>query len=241
MKKLLTLFLLLPVLALGNPIDDKCPEKVIWGAPIIKDGDNQYLCRNGYAVNYSYKTKTPIYVVEHITKTNLIGTIKRQNNFHEDIEIPYNYRSKLSDYSGTVYDRGHLAPAADFEYSKDAMDESFLMTNMMPQNKTLNRGTWAYLESYVRDLAHLGDVYVITGTIYNKGYKTIGEGVGIPDSIYKVVIQPSINKIVVYKFPNTGIHLKDFRKYLVSVKSIEKTTGLNISPLIPKNLVDLEN
>ena len=240
MRKLLIILSLFPILCLSNPIDDNCPDKVIWGAPKSIDGDNQYLCRNGYAVNYSYKTKTPFYVVEHISKNNLIGNVKRQNNFHEDFEIPDNYRSKLSDYPGTDYDRGHLAPAADFEYSKEAMDESFLMSNMMPQNKSLNRGTWAYLESYVRDLVHDGDVYVITGTIYTKNYKTIGNVVGVPDSVYKIIIQPSLKKIIVYKFPNSEVDLKDFRKYLVTVKSIEKLTGLDISPLIPKDLAKQE-
>lgn len=232
------IFFLLTILCLAvqvfaNPIDDKCPEHVIFGAPIVTEGNNQYLCREGYGVNYSYKTKTPIYVVERITKEELITVVKRQNNFHEDFEIPEQYRSTLNDYSGGIWDRGHLAPAADFGYSKSAMSDSFLMSNMVPQNKNLNRGTWAYLESYVRDLAYSGDVYVITGTIYGKSYKSIGNGVGIPDSIYKIIIQPKFTKIFAYKFPNQAIDLKNFNKYLVSVKKIEELSGVNFSPNLP--------
>lgn len=230
---LLWCLLLLTLQALANPIDDKCPEHVIFGAPIVVEGDNQYLCREGYGVNYSYKTKTPIYVVERITKDELVSVVKRQNNFHEDLEIPEQYRSTLSDYSGGIWDRGHLAPAADFGYSKSAMSDSFLMSNMVPQNKTLNRGTWAYLESYVRDLAYSGDVYVITGTIYGKNYKSIGNGVGIPNSMYKIIIQPKFTKIIAYNFPNTPIDLKNFNNYRVSVKQIEKLSGVNFSPNLP--------
>ena len=72
-------------IAHANPIDDSCPQHVFYGAPqIAQEGNNQYICRIGYALNYSYQTKTAIFVVEHIKKQNLVGNNKRKDDFRED-------------------------------------------------------------------------------------------------------------------------------------------------------------
>jgi DNA/RNA endonuclease G (NUC1) len=72
MKKLLAVVLLaFATLASANDIDTKCKQHVIYGAPVKAEGNNQYLCRTAYAVNYNYSTKVAFYAVEHITVQNL--------------------------------------------------------------------------------------------------------------------------------------------------------------------------
>ena len=73
MKKLLAVVLLaFATLASANDIDTKCKQHVIYGAPVKAEGNNQYLCRTAYAVNYNYSTKVAFYAVEHITVQNLL-------------------------------------------------------------------------------------------------------------------------------------------------------------------------
>ena len=151
MKKLLYVLALLPFLATANPIDDHCPQHVLAGAPQIKqEGNNQYLCRMGYAVNYNYVTKVPYFVVERITANHLGGNASRKDDFREDPEIPAAHRATLHDYVSSGYDRGHIAPAGNFTYDTKAMSESFFLSNMMPQVPGNNRGIWRNLEQYTR-------------------------------------------------------------------------------------------
>ena len=74
MKKLISLFLVLAAsAALANPIDDNCPQHVIWGAPqIAKEVNNQYICHLGYGINYNFETKVAHFVVDHIKASDLV-------------------------------------------------------------------------------------------------------------------------------------------------------------------------
>ena len=133
MKKLLIALLLLPLIALANPIDDKCPQFVLRGAPISQLTNTQYICKTNYAIHYRYDTKTPEYVVEHVTKEAISGPAKRKDDFRPDPDIPKQHQSQLTDYAGQPYDRGHLAPGANNTQNDNIMSESFFLSNMMPQ------------------------------------------------------------------------------------------------------------
>ena len=241
MKYIIALLLTFSSLASANPIDDKCSQHTIWGAPVIsKEGDNQYLCRSGYAINLNYKTKVAYYVVEEIVPEHLVKSVSRKDDFREDQEVPVQYRVTLKDYVGSKLDRGHMAPAADFTFSASEMSESFLLSNMMPQNQGNNRGIWKYTEDAVRGWTDSGPIYVISGTIFHSDYKTFGNNVGIPDEIYKIVIQPSKERIIAFLYPNVKLDPKDIENYVVSVSDIEAKTGINFSPSLPDNLKQLE-
>lgn len=240
MKKLLAIFALLPILAFGNPIDDKCSHHVIYGAPVLKDGSNQYLCRTAYAVNYDYKTKVPFYVVEHITAGHLVKVAARKDDFREDPDVPVQYRATLDDYAKMGYDRGHMAPAADMTFDVVSMSESFYLTNMMPQVPGNNRGIWKYLEENTRYWAQTkGEVYVITGVIFGEKPKMM-KSVTVPDFIYKIVIDPKSGKQIAYMFSNEKLDPKRIDEYAVSVSDLESYTGINFSPKLPANLQNNE-
>lgn len=229
--------------ALANPIDDKCPQHVVWGAPqIYKEGNNQYLCRIGYAVNYNYATKVPYFVVETIRGDQLVKSVSRKDDFREDLEVPVNYRATLKDYAGAGYDRGHMAPAADFTYSAQAMSESFFLTNMMPQNPSNNRGIWKYTEELTRYYAQkYGQVYVITGTFFDATSPVIGNGVYVPTYVWKVVIDPRNVRSIVFFYPNKKLDPKEIEKYVISISELEQYTGVNISPALPPQYRAMEN
>jgi len=228
----------------ANPIDDVCPQHVIWGAPQIKqEGGNQYLCRSAYAINYNYQTKVAHFAVEHVRKEALTKTVARKDDFREDPEVPAQYRSTLNDYKGAGYDRGHIAPAADMTYSAVAMSESFFLTNMMPQDPGNNRGIWKYTEEYVRFWAdQYGEVYVISGPLYTQNAtKVIGNRVRVPDYVWKIVIDPKRSRAITFLFPNQKLDPKQLDNYISTISEIEHLTGINFSPMIPANLQGMEN
>jgi endonuclease G len=242
MKKLGLLLFVFTNLVFANPIDDKCSTHVIYGAPVIKDGNNQYLCRTGYAVEYNYSTKVADYVVETIKATSIATkSVSRKDDFREDTQIPEQYRVTLADYIGSGLDRGHMAPAADFVYDANVMSESFLLSNMMPQAPGNNRGIWKYLEEYTRTWASkYGQVYVISGTIFDDKSKTMKHDIKIPTYVYKIVFVPSTNKAIAFKFPNEKLDPKTIENYVVSISEIEQTTKINFFPSIPANLKAIE-
>lgn len=243
MKKLLLALLLIPILALANPIDDKCPQFVLRGAPISSiQKDTQYICKKNYAIHYRYDTKTAEYVVEHVTKESISGKSKRADDFRPDPEINKAHQSNLSDYAGNPYDRGHLAPAGNNTQSDDIMSESFFLSNMIPQVPNNNRGIWKQLETYVRNwVLEDKDIYVVSGTIYATGYTTIGTNkVGIPTHVWKVIVDRQKGKAIAFLFPNAALPVQDLPKYAISVDQLEKTTGINFMPQLPANFAAME-
>jgi len=241
MKKLLLALLLTPLLSLANPIDDKCPQFVFNGAPISKLEDSQYICKQNYAIHYRNDTKTAEYVVEHVTKESVSGTAKRADDFRPDPDIPKPQQSVLSDYTGNPYDRGHLAPAGNNTQSAIIMSESFFLSNMIPQVPNNNRGIWKQIETYVRNWALEGkDIYVVTGTIYKEGHLVIGNKVGVPQFVWKVIVDKKAGKAIAFVFPNEALPVKDLPKYATTVQKIEQLTGINFMPLLPSTLANIE-
>ncbi len=135
------------------------------------------------------------------------------------------------------YDRGHMAPAADMKWSKQAMAESFYMSNICPQNPNLNRGDWNDLEEKSRQWAKkYGAVYIACGPVYDHGKpKRIGNNkVAVPDAFYKVILinDSKTPQAIGFLFPNKAGH-KPLKKYIVTVDSVEKRTGIDFFPALP--------
>jgi endonuclease G len=226
-----TLLTLVSILV-ANPIDDKASQFVVNGAPVSKIvKDEQYLIKKNYAIHYRFDTKTAEYVVEHPTLEKINGKSKRKDDFRPDPEIAKQYQSQLADYAGEPYDRGHLVPAGDCTQDDEVMSESFFLSNMVPQVPNHNRGIWKQLETAVRNWVNEGkDIYVISGTFYNKEHKEIGQHVGVPDNLWKVIIDAKSNKSIAFWFPNAPLPVEDLHKYIVSIIEIEVKTEINFNP-----------
>jgi endonuclease G len=243
MKKLL-LLLLLPLSVWANPINQNCPQHVLRGAPesSLPPNMTQYICKTNYAIHYRYDTKTAEYVVEHVNLANITGPAKRRDDFRPDPAIPRQHQSRLEDYTGTGYDRGHLSPGANNNANDTNMSESFFLSNMVPQVPNHNRGIWRILELKIRDWALKGkDIYVITGTVYAPDAATVGPNrVGVPTHLWKVVVDQAGTKGIGFFLPNAAIPVADLPKYVVSIRDIEKITGINFHPQLPPQLDHVE-
>jgi len=163
---------------------------------------------------------------------------ERKDNFREDPRVKTGSAS-LADYKGSGYDRGHLAPAADFSYDEFALSQSFYMSNMSPQDPSFNRGIWKKLEDKVRDWAITNDqLYVVTGPVLDKSFKTIGSNeVSIPDYYYKIILdiqKPEIKAIAfLMKNEKSSAALESFT---VPIDRIESLTGLDFFPSLPDDM-----
>ncbi len=192
-----------------------CPQHYPLGAPIVVSLDKEkierrsfYLCHEDYAVQYDAGTKNPIWVAEKVVGAKQIEeNVERVDNFQPNPQVPYGAQATLNDYRGSGFDRGHNAPAANMT-SVQAMEESFYLTNMIPQvGPNMNRGIWAELEGMVRKWSIArGEVLVVTGPIFGKDTQAMGKSkVLVPTHIYKVVLDPYTKESLAFVMPNKQI------------------------------------
>lgn len=204
-----------------------------------KGAPEQILKRTGYVASYNKTTLLPNWVAWHLTAERTEGSAKRSGvDFAEDTEVP-EPRATDWDYYNSGYDRGHMCPAADNKWSKKAMEESFLFTNMCPQNGNLNRGDWNEMEMACRKWAKkYGDLYIVCGPILYKGkHKTIGKNkVVVPEAFFKVVLRTGDNpQAIGFIYKNTsGNRPKD--SYVNTVDEVERITGIDFFPSLPDDV-----
>ncbi|MDD2711329.1 MAG: DNA/RNA non-specific endonuclease [Simplicispira sp.] len=148
------------------------------------------LCYDSFAILHSGNTRTPVFVAQRLNRQSIEDADeKRTDKFFADARLPKAERAELSDYKGSGYARGHMAPAGDMP-NVTAMAQSFSLANIVPQNAKQNSGPWAKIE---RDTRHYvkraqGDVFVITGPSFAPGGPTIGPGqVAVPTHLFKLV------------------------------------------------------
>lgn len=210
-----------------------CPEQFAGGvAPDLINPElslkTREICYSGYAVRYSGVTRTPLYSAEHLTTERLqqAKLVKRQNRFHPDKNIPADERAELRHYVNSGFDRGHMAPAADMP-DEQASHESFSLANMVPQASGNNRGVWARLEKKVRTLTEsYGQVYVITGPIFDVEPRRVGGAVSVPVKLFKVVYAPAREMIRAFVADNRDN--ADVSE--ISLQSLQDLCGIRLVP-----------
>lgn len=192
-----------------------------------------------YTLKYNEKNEQADWVAYTLKKVNLDNSkFSRTDNFREDPRVKTK-SAALADYKGSGYDRGHLAPAADFAWTKEGMSESFYMSNMSPQEPGFNRGIWKKLEERVRDWARSNnEIYVVTGPIcLGKGEKIGKNKVVVPDQYYKVILELNGKEVKGIGFIlDNEKSSKDLSAYAMSIDEVEKATGLDFFPSIPDPL-----
>jgi len=245
--KLIVLLILLAVLfivlCLITPTEQEMMGKSVGQIPGLElprpvDGE-QIVNHTGYTLSYNERYEQPSYVAYELTREEVYGGGKRDDSFRADPDIRTGSATP-DDYRNSGYDKGHLAPAADFKWSEEAMADTFFMSNMSPQAGQFNRGIWADLESVVRQMAVENEsIYVTTGPVLTDGpYRTIGENrVAVPNYYYKVILDytnPEI-KAIGFVLPNEkGTHSIDY--YAVTVDEVEEITGLDFFPALPDDV-----
>lgn len=191
---------------------------------------------SAFTSSYNQSTLIPDWVAYELTADETDGDEQRGDRMFSMDKRIKGPQAMREDYYGSGWTKGHMAPASDFRWSADAMDDTFHFTNVCPQNENLNRKDWEYLENKVRDWAgKFGKAWVVTGPIIGTNrYGRIGEhGVVVPDAFYKAVMVNSKGKYKSIAF----VMFNDDRRYwlkdcAVSVNDVEKMTGLDLYPAL---------
>ena len=153
---------------------------------------------SAYKSYYSYQVKNPLYVTYTLTKGG--GDCNRAKFTFKSCGIN---TANDEDYSGTGYDKGHLANAEDFAYDCDLDKETFCYFNCIPQTTKLNRGIWKTWETRFRKLSQSKPIFVIAGAIYTDQLLKEGHTVVKPDYCYKIIVDPPTGDILYcLLFPN---------------------------------------
>jgi endonuclease G len=169
---------------------------------------------------------------EHLTKK--LG--KRRDKFIPD---PILVKSGMpfvtaAEYKRTGFDRGHLAPAADFSFSQAANDETFVFSNIAPQTKLLNRGAWLRLEQQVRRWAcGEGEVTIITGPVITASDQHLPSGLMIPQSFFKIIIDETPPKKTIAYIHHQNDPKNSMKDREVDPAVVERLTGITFPRRFP--------
>ncbi len=220
------------------------------GLPKLADKETT-VYHTAYALVYSEENEQAKWVAHIVLPDVKRGNEGRSNDFRPDslitsgsaVEADYFLRLVQPDssikYDGFGFDRGHLAPSADFRYSKKALSESYLYSNMSPQVAQLNRGKWAELEDVIRQYVIRNNiqVYVVSGGVLKPGLKKIERGankVSIPEYYYKVALDLVNKRAIGFIMPNKACEYP-VMNYACSIDSVESVIGIDFFPAMEDN------
>ncbi len=157
---------------------------------------NQIVDKEFLEICYDYRLKVARAVFYRLDG-DLVNelNIKERPKFYEEELIDKQYRAKYSDYTNSGYDRGHLAPDASFDWSKESLEATYSLANIIPQVPEVNQKTWVKVENYARDKAvELGEVNVLNLVKYSSNPKVIGEDkIAVSIGFYKILYNKSQN------------------------------------------------
>lgn len=199
---------------------------------------SQVVNYEGYSLSFNSKMHIPNWVAWELTGKETNGTEPRKDNFRSDDNVMGS--AEQWDYSYSGYDRGHMAPAGDMKWSKKAMDESFYMTNMCPQAKTLNTGAWKRLEEKCRQWAEIDSaIIIVCGPILTDPIEEfIGDSrVAVPQRFFKVILSPYVDtpRGIGFIMPNGKVP-GGMQASAVSIDEVERITGLDFFSSLPDEI-----
>lgn len=204
------------------------------------------LQREGYCTSYNTGNRQPNYVAWTLTPQRLQGNAQRRSTFYEDPELADDVKSRLSDYSRSGYDRGHLCPAGDNKWRMTAMIESFLLSNICPQKHTLNSGDWRVLEEACRTwAAEQGDtLHLVAGPLFDPTKSQwLKKRVRIPSAFFKTIVnlRPGKEHGIAFIYRNTTDD-QPMQRAACTIDEVERLTGYDFYAELPDALqARLEN
>lgn len=190
----------------------------------------------GYYYSYSETHEQPKWVAHMIMPEITEFAIPRVDRFLQDSTLK-DLSSSNAPYAGQKskkYDRGHMAPAADFQWSEKAIDASFYFSNISPQRSSLNQKFWRNLEVFVRNYVryYQSPLYVVTGPVLKSGLDKLEskdgtEKVSIPEEYFKVLLDLKRKRAIGFLVPQTASSRSKPSKYAMSIDDVEKESKVD--------------
>lgn len=204
------------------------------GAPraLTETAANRLLTNRGYAVGYSETRANPLWAAYRVPD---LARIPEAPKRPEKFEVDRRTAARIGPdaYSGSGYDRGHLAPnyAIATRYGAAAQRETFLMSNIAPQRHALNAGLWQELERRIATSwpARYGEVWVLTGPVFGPQPAKLKGGIEVPEAFFKIVIDENEGRLRTLAFivPQETPADADPARFLTTIAEIQRRTGLD--------------
>jgi len=207
-------------------------------AAVAPGGDSgRIFCHSFYSVGYSTSYRNPLWSAEHLTAAIAAGgdATKRLKSirFHAEPDLKPAQQGSHDDYE-RPWDRGHMTPANDAENPTTQRD-TFVVTNIVPQHANLNERLWQYLEASVHQLAKDdGEVYIVTGPVFDAHPRLMGGRIAIPASTFKAIYDPARNVAVAYIATNEAAPTCK----VISVAEVTRATGIDPFPSLAATAKD---
>jgi DNA/RNA endonuclease G (NUC1) len=218
-------------------------------------GETYYVVHDGYVIEVVGAWKSALWAAHHVTASQLEKTYAgkyRRPKWKEEKQLPASVRARSSDYpkGGIPWNRGHLAPNADFG-SKEARDETFILSNAVPQFHLNNQKIWSELEEMIRGwVIARKEAYVVTGGFVgaSREPELMGESrVVVPTHLFKIVLAPKIDGSDAWEAIAVVLENRDYsraacaeyedclRENIRSIDWIEAEIGLNFFSAIAED------
>jgi len=215
-------------------VNEKAPTAPQAVTPLCEDRTDAVYFATGYSKqqNHGYWSAYRL-DVEQAVETVENPLPRPHVIFHQNPKLQGgNYVQPRHDsYTGTGFDRGHLAPNGAMAWDAEAQRASFTVSNIAPQNPAMNRNIWRCFEQSIREWAETsGTTYVVVGTV--RGTDTVSSNkdpkhvkINVPTYYIAMVYheQPTPMAIGVM-VPNEAGHL-DVRDFIMSVSDLQQQTG----------------
>jgi endonuclease G len=207
-----------------------------FGLPACSAPDQELAARPAFMLCHSSSWKVPAWTAYELKPEHLAASAPRPKHFRHDplLSGPSAFDS---DYRHSGFIRGHMVPARDLAWSHDALQASYFLSNVAPQNGSLNSGKWAQLEKAVRSLASASDsVIVLTGPIFCESIQRIGASlIAVPCQLFKVVLAIRDSHLTMFAaiLPNHANPPQSLRHFAASVAEVERLTGLDFFHQLP--------
>lgn len=205
-----------------------------------------------YALSYNHDQNVANWVSWELDAGWFGDAPRHRGKFLEDPGLPAEfYHVKHDDYTGSGYDRGHMVRSEERTRSPEDNKTTFFMTNILPQYHDLNAGPWLRFEERCEELTRRTNhkLYIVAGGVLRRDGRgeTIGHGVAVPKSFFKVAVLleegqgvddvTESTTVMAVLMPNDqGIMGEGWEKYRTSVDEIERRTGYELLSAVPESI-----
>lgn len=223
-----------------------------------------FLKKISFDVFFSKVYKYPLLIREDLNLLkNADKNINREkygDQWENDTLIPLENQYTIDDYAIYKYyggSEGHMAPASFHKLNKDDYYDTFLFSNVIPQNIIMNTGIWNILENWCKNLNNNTNIYninIFTGCIVDNKVKTYYNALlekvemNVPTDMYKIITfnhkeypEHTFFDIIIMKNKEYDIIINinnnkiDLKKYILPIKLynwFQIKTGINIKKLL---------
>ena len=215
----------------------------------IKCGD-----RLNYTALYDTERYASLWVAYVVTSEDM-GDTKRPTSWSYNPLLSTSKQVNLCSRSyNDDYSRGHLIPNASRNARREEQEQTFYVTNSVPQIQNgFNGGVWMHLESAVQRYAEREPLYVATGVVFEPvgesceiRYTTAKDDtkpIPVPNYFYKVVLRVDRNasgevidaEAIGFWFEHRAYSDK-YYNYAMSVDDVERLTGFDFFASLPDDV-----